>query len=119
MALHLVLLAKLKLMSTGHRVCLSTSLMASLLGPFVLKFLFSTFKPLHQVFRDTVYASRLFLFQMGQIAFSSEPAGFTNGGSTRWQRAFQLVSGRLILARNSQIAESDEESIRALSVLAL
>ncbi|CDP09964.1 unnamed protein product [Coffea canephora] len=89
MGFHLVLVAKLKLLSAGHHMCLSTPIMASLVGPFLLKFIFSTFKPLHQVFINTAYASRLFIFQMGQITFSSQPPGFTNGANTRWQRALR------------------------------
>ncbi|CDP09962.1 unnamed protein product [Coffea canephora] len=119
MGFHLVLVAKLKLLSAGHHMCLSTPIMASLVGPFLIKFIFTTFKPLHQVFINAAYASRLFIFQMGQITFSSQPPGFTNGANTRWQRALRLVSERLILARQSQTTDSEEESIRAISALAL
>ncbi|KAL3499581.1 hypothetical protein ACH5RR_038674 [Cinchona calisaya] len=125
MGLHLVLLAKLKLITiTHHHVCLGTPIIVSLLGPFLLKFFFTTFRPLQQAFINTIYSSRLFIFQMGQIINSnSEPPGFSNGPgtgtSTRWQRALRLVNERLTLARHSQVTESDEESLRALSVLAL
>ncbi|KAL3497485.1 hypothetical protein ACH5RR_040217 [Cinchona calisaya] len=127
MGFHLAILAKINLVGTTH-TSLTTPILASLLGPFVFKFFCTTIRPLRQVFSNAVYASRLFLFQLEQITFNSQPpaAGFTfsggnsNGnGNNRWRRALRLVNERLILARRSRVNDSDEESLRALPVLPL
>lgn len=135
--LHLALVAKFNLMATTNQMSL-TPLLTSLLCPFMLKVFFS-FRPLREALYDTAYGVRLFIFQMGQIAFGPEqeplinstPAAAADTGSNthpsppppqgmmRWERALRLVYERLTRTRHPQFAETDEESLLALSVLAL
>lgn len=130
--LQLALLAKLNLMmGTTNQMISLTPFLTSLLWPFMLKVFFS-FRPLREALYDTAYGVRLFIFQMGQIAFGPEQitspgtaapgtgTGIpTQQGMMRWERALRLVYERLTRSRHPQFAESDEESLRALSVLAL
>ncbi|KAJ4712750.1 Decaprenyl diphosphate synthase [Melia azedarach] len=90
MGLHMVALAKLNLLSSAaHGI--SPAILAGLVCPFVLKFTFS-FRFIRQAYVDVLYASRLFVFQLGQIAFESEPAA---GYNSRWERAIRLISQRV------------------------
>ncbi|KAL6526321.1 hypothetical protein OROMI_029961 [Orobanche minor] len=85
----------------------------ALLWPFVLKLSFS-FRPLREGCTDMLHAMRLFFFQMGHIILDREP----NGGM-QWRRAFRLVNERIIRARGVQSTVADEESLVAVSILAL
>ncbi|CAL5442035.1 unnamed protein product [Camellia sinensis] len=113
MGLHLVVLAKLNLTATaGHG---ASPLVVILVCPFLLKLSFSS-RPFQRAYNDIIRASRLFFFQLGQIAFNNiEPAG----PRQRWHRALRLVYQRLTHATRSLASESYEESLRALSMLAL
>ncbi|KAL0446298.1 UNVERIFIED_CONTAM: hypothetical protein Slati_1757700 [Sesamum latifolium] len=82
----MVALAKLSLAGGAAHQGL-TPLVTALVLPFVLKFCFS-FRPLHDTCSDMMHAMRLFVFQMGEIAFGREPTG---AGDVRWQRAVRLV----------------------------
>ncbi|KAF7137501.1 hypothetical protein RHSIM_Rhsim07G0108300 [Rhododendron simsii] len=122
MGLHLLVLAKLNLITATAAHGGASPLVAGLLvWPFVLRLSFSI-RPLHQAYTDLVYASRLFFFQMGQIAFSNGSTtagpGIGNGDSsrTRWARALRLAYRRIIDARWSPVSDSDEENLRAVSV---
>lgn len=117
MGLHMVALAKLKLLSsaaTSHSIC--PAILAGLVCPLVLKFCFS-FRLLRQAYIDLVYASRLFAFQLGQIAFDSGPAASSNIHSlgSRWQRALRLVCERVTLTPT----QSDEHDFHTLTLISL
>lgn len=126
MGLHLVVLAKLNLITANATHGAISPLVAGLLvWPFVLRLSFSI-RPLHQACTDIVRASRLFFFQMGQIAFTSgiSTAGPGIGNSnissrTRWARAVRLVYRRITDARRSPMWDSDYENLRAVSMIAL
>lgn len=60
-------------------------------------------------------ALRLFFFQMSQIAFDGGGAA----GGPRWQRALRLVYQRVAHARHAQAGSEGEDSLAALSMLAL
>ncbi|KAK9275319.1 hypothetical protein L1049_022582 [Liquidambar formosana] len=114
MGLHLVLLAKLNLLSTSSQSL--SPMVASLVWPFVLKLTFS-FRLIRRTYTDVIYSIRLFSFQMGQIAFDTE-LGLRN--TTRWERALRLVYERVTNAgRSPSPSQSDEDSLHALSMLAL
>lgn len=119
MGIPLAILVKYKLLIAANQTATITPMITTLLWPFLLKLFFS-FRPLHEALLDITYGLRLFLFQMGQIAFGSDPpAAATAHGGMRWERAFRLVNERLIRTRHPRFSESEEESLRALSVLAL
>ncbi|EYU33315.1 hypothetical protein MIMGU_mgv1a024616mg [Erythranthe guttata] len=86
-----------------------------MLLPFVVKFLLN-FRPIHECCINMMHATRLFLFQMGHIAFDSGGTTTTAGGDVRWQRALRLLCQRVNDARRSQ---QTEDSLIALSMLAL
>ncbi|KAL0409382.1 UNVERIFIED_CONTAM: hypothetical protein Sradi_1872600 [Sesamum radiatum] len=109
----MVALAKLSLSGAAHQGL--TPLVTALVLPFVLKFCFS-FRPLHDTCSDMMHAMRLFVFQMGEIAFGREPTG---AGDVRWQRALRLVCERVRRARHARPSASGEESLVALSMLSL
>ncbi|PIM97786.1 hypothetical protein CDL12_29742 [Handroanthus impetiginosus] len=116
MAFPVVPLAKLGVMAATHHGL--TPLVTALLWPFLLKFSFS-FRPLHQGCADMMYSVRLFIFQMGQIAFDTEPSGGAAAVGMRWRRALRLVYQRVAHVRHAQSNASGEESLVALSMLAL
>ncbi|KAK4845035.1 hypothetical protein QYF36_027492 [Acer negundo] len=127
MGFHLVALAKLNyvLISPSHRTTI-TPLLATLICPFLLKFSYS-FKLIRRAYSDLLYASRLFAFQLQQIAFDTEPplprlggnGNVNNNGSSRWERAMRLVCQRITHVRRSPPTQSDEDSFHTLTVLAL
>lgn len=113
MGLHLLIVLKLNMITSSVR--LNTPLFISLLFPFLIRLGACSFKPLHQIYYNLAHSVRLFFFQISQIAFSSQPPA----PSTRWERAVRLVYERLTGARHAQFREMDEESLRALSMIAL
>ncbi|KAK2649066.1 hypothetical protein Ddye_016555 [Dipteronia dyeriana] len=121
MGFHLVVLAKLKyvLMSPSHRATI-TPLLATLICPFLLKFSYS-FKLIRRGYIDLLHASRLFAFQLQQIAFNTEPPLPRMGGnvSSRWERALRLVCQRITHVRRSPPTQSDEDSFHTLTVVSL
>lgn len=111
MVLQVVVLAKLSLCATSHGL---TPLSAALLWPFVIKFSFG-FKPLREVYIDTLHSLRLFFFQLRQITMNNEP-----GGGDRWERAVRLICERVTQTRLAQSGDdSGEDSLRAMSMIAL
>ncbi|KAI5655707.1 hypothetical protein M9H77_32894 [Catharanthus roseus] len=118
MGIPIAILVKYKLLIAANQTATITPMITTLLWPFLLKLFFS-FRPLHEALLDITYGLRLFLFQMGQIAFGSDPSAAAAHGGMRWERALRLVYERLIRTRHPRFSESEEESLRALSVLAL
>ncbi|XVE57660.1 hypothetical protein DITRI_Ditri04bG0107400 [Diplodiscus trichospermus] len=113
MGLHLVALAKLHLLSPSHSF---TPSVGGLICPFVLKVSFSL-RIVRRVYIDVVDASRLFFFQLNQIAFEADqPAP---GDGDRWQRALRLVCHRITHVRRSPAGQSDEDSFHTLTMLSL
>lgn len=115
MGLHLLIVLKLHLTSASRS--LSTSLIVSLLCPFLIRLAACNFKPLHQICSNLVRSVRLFFFQMSQITLNSQPPA--RRSTMRWERAVRLVFERLTRARHMQFWETDEESLHALSMIAL
>ncbi|KAL8462977.1 hypothetical protein ACS0TY_033031 [Phlomoides rotata] len=115
MGLAMVAVAKLSLVGGGGHHGL-TPLVTALLWPFILKFAFS-FRPLRETCTDMSDALRLFFFQMSQIAFDNGAAA--GGGGPRWQRALRLVYERVTHARHAQPGSEGDDSLIALSMLAL
>ncbi|GAV78548.1 hypothetical protein CFOL_v3_22014 [Cephalotus follicularis] len=114
MGLIIVALAKLTLLSSSHTI---SPLLSGFLWPFALKLSFSL-RIVRRAFWDVIHSSRLFFFQLGQIASDThEPA---LGSNTRWERALRLVSQRLRQARRQQaIDQSVEDSLHRFTVLSL
>lgn len=115
MGLHLVVLAKLNLIA-NTQTSFSTPFLATLIGPFLFK-IFLNFRPIHRVYANIIHNWRLFFFQLDQIAFHSDhvPAGTER----RFHRALRLVSERISQARQPSTLEFDEDSLHALSMIAL
>ena len=113
MGLHLVALAKLNLLSSSHSF---TPLVAGLIFPFVLKLSFRL-GIARRVYIDLIDASRLFFFQLSQIAFEADQPAPANGD--RWQRALRLVCQRITHVRRSPVGQSDEDSFHTLTMLSL
>ncbi|KAJ9173389.1 hypothetical protein P3X46_016530 [Hevea brasiliensis] len=111
-------LAKLKLglsLSSSHTVV--SPLLTSLICPFVVK-LACGLGQVRRAHSDVIYASRLFIFQLGRIAFEDNNQDQAFG--SRWARALRLVCQRMTQARRSPAAtQSDEDSFHALSMLSL
>ena len=112
MGLHLVAIAKLKLLSPSHSL---NPMVSSLVWPFLLKLSFS-FRLVRRAHTDVVRASRLFVFQLGQIFLNPEP---TFGNNTRLERALRLVFQRVTRTSRSQAPLVDEDNFHTLSMLAL
>ncbi|KAL6979745.1 hypothetical protein U1Q18_021400 [Sarracenia purpurea var. burkii] len=113
MGLHLVVLVKLNLAATVHGGC---PMVVTLVWPYILKLAVSL-RPLRRGYTSVIYGGRLFFFQLAQIASNAEPGV---GNRRRWERALRLVCQRIAHARRySPALESDEESFRTLSMLAL
>ncbi|KAB2018102.1 hypothetical protein ES319_D08G206100v1 [Gossypium barbadense] len=117
MGICLVALAKLHLLTPAHSI--SAPLLAGFICPFVVKLAFR-FRIVRRVYIDMLYATRLFFFQLSQIAFDAggdrQPSP---GDGERWQRALRLVSERITHVRRSPVADSDEDSFHTLTVLSL
>ena len=106
-------LAKLKLLSPSHSL---SPMVTSSVWPFLLKMSFS-FRIVRGAYTDLVLASRLFFFQLGQIALNPEPA---LGNTTRLERALRLVYQRVIRTTRSQAPPlDDDDSFHTLSMFAL
>ncbi|KAK8658199.1 hypothetical protein V6N13_036411 [Hibiscus sabdariffa] len=117
MGLHVVAvaMAKLHLLSPSHSF--TTPLVAGLICPFVLKVSFRL-SFLRRVYIDAFDASRLFIFQLSQIALGADQPAPGNGGR-RWQRALRLVCQRIAQVRRPTVAESEEDSFHTFSMLSL
>ncbi|KAG6788768.1 hypothetical protein NC652_001708 [Populus alba x Populus x berolinensis] len=116
MGIPMVALAKLNLLlSKSHT---GTSLITCLLCPYVLKLTFSV-RLVRQAYTDLLYSSRLFLFQLSQIAFDADQPAAPAGNSTRLGRALRLVYQRVTRARRSPTAQDDEDNFHALSMFSL
>ncbi|KAJ9706904.1 hypothetical protein PVL29_002059 [Vitis rotundifolia] len=111
MGLHLLVLAKLKLLSSSHSC---SPLVVNLVWPFLIKLSYS-FRFVHGAYADVIHASRLFFFQLRQITFDPQQDDLGNG--TRLERAIRLVHRRLTRSSRSQM--DDEDSLHTLSMLAL
>ncbi|MFQ6671033.1 hypothetical protein Gotur_035707 [Gossypium turneri] len=86
MALHLVALVKLHLLSPSHS---ASPLIASLICSFLLK-ISSRLSVLRRVYIDVFHATRLFFFQLSQIALEADHPAPSNGH--RWQRALRCIT---------------------------
>ncbi|KAM3233394.1 hypothetical protein P3L10_018753 [Capsicum annuum] len=115
MGLHLLIALKLNLLASSRS--LNTPLIVSLLCPFLIRLAACNLKPLHQIYSNLVRSVRLFFFQMSQITLNSQPP--TRRSSMRWERAIRLVYERVTRVRHVQFWETDEESLHALSMIAL
>lgn len=117
-------LAKFKLLCNPSHTALSPAVTV-LVWPFMLKLCFS-FKLVRQAYSDLVRGTRLFLFQLGRIAFDrgEVPADHVNGNGHRFERALRLVNERLAHLRTPQgLRPSDDDhsqdSLAVLSMFAL
>lgn len=111
---------KLKALSTSHST-LMTPLLTGLICPFVLKLSFS-FGLVHQTYSDLIHQSRLFFFQLNEIAAADnfdDDLQQQQPAATRLQRALRLLQQAVTHQRNSQASELDEQSIHDLSMVAL
>ncbi|KAI5328369.1 PREDICTED: MANES_02G039300 [Prunus dulcis] len=112
---------KLKSLSTSHST-LITPLLTGLICPFVLKLSFS-FSLVHQTYSDLIHQSRLFFFQLNEIAaadnFDDDLQQQRPAATRSLQRALRLLQQAVTHQRNSQASELDEHSIHDLSMVAL
>lgn len=118
MVLHMAAyIAKLNLLSSSSHSL--SPMVASLVLPFLLKLSFG-FTIVRRTYSDLLHASRLFLFQVGRIAFEREVADNIGNNRSRLERALRLISERVTLVRRSQVLPSDnEDSFLTLSMIAL
>ncbi|CAK7356379.1 unnamed protein product [Dovyalis caffra] len=116
MGLPMVAVAKLNLLlSTSHT---GTSLVTWLLCPYALNLTFNV-RLLRRVYTDLLYSSRLFLFQVSQIAFDTDQPAAPAGNSSRLGRVLRLVYQRVTRARRSPTTQDDEDNFHALSMFSL
>uniref|UniRef100_A0A2N9GGW6 Uncharacterized protein n=1 Tax=Fagus sylvatica TaxID=28930 RepID=A0A2N9GGW6_FAGSY len=109
MVLPMLALAKLKLLSPSHSL---SPMVTSLVWPFLLKMSFS-FRIVRGAYTDLVLASRLFFFQLGQIALNPEPAF---GNTTRLERALRapgFFCGESSSAESARMSDSKRVGILA------
>ncbi|OMO52450.1 hypothetical protein COLO4_37181 [Corchorus olitorius] len=122
MGLHLLALAKLRLLSSSPTF--TPLLAATLICPFLLKLSFSL-GIVRRTYTDVIESTRLFFFQLRQIiAFEDDhdqppPGGNGGGVPDRWQRALRLICQRITLVRRSPAVESDEDNFHTLTMLSL
>ncbi|KDP39868.1 hypothetical protein JCGZ_03399 [Jatropha curcas] len=121
MGLPLVLIAKLKFLSvpssSTHTVV--SPFLNTLLCPYLVKLAYSL-RLAHRAYSDLIYASRLFFFQLGRIAFDEDNNARDQTGAPvndRWERALRLVCQRA--RRSPPVTQSDEDSFHALSMFSL
>lgn len=110
MGLHLLLLAKLKLLVTSH--C-PGPVVAAFLWPFALKISFSGC-----ISRACTLSisSVLIVFQLSQILFHEQSVRHGH----RWERAFRVVCERADVTRRwFSTVQSHDASLNAVSMLAL
>ncbi|RDX94696.1 hypothetical protein CR513_22888, partial [Mucuna pruriens] len=112
MGLHMVALVKLHLQVTSHGL---RPAVVGLACPLLLKLLMG-----FRIFRDdALYQSRLFLFQLGQIAFNTE-AQLSN--VARMERALDFIWRTLTPSPTTSPSEDSQlaqQSLHDLSMLAL
>nr|DAD47792.1 TPA_asm: hypothetical protein HUJ06_017729 [Nelumbo nucifera] len=108
MVVHVLVLAKLNLLAGGHGTI--NHLLTALVWPFTLQLPFQAYigRPCSYL----VTASTLFFFRLRRIVFE----GDTGTGGRRWERTLRLVRERATVTRT---LDSDEDSLRALSILSL
>ncbi|KAE8055903.1 hypothetical protein FH972_012714 [Carpinus fangiana] len=114
MVLPMLALAKLNLLSQPRSL---SPFVSSLVLPFLLKLSFS-FPLVTRNCVGVVDASRLFFFQLGQIAFGSADQSAFGGGS-RLERALRLVHRSRSHARRPQAPQIEDDSLHALSMFVL
>lgn len=90
--------------------------LAGIVGPVTLKLCMG----LMRMFREeALYATRLFFFRLGQIAFNRETP-LANGGGTRLERALRLIGQTVSTTNNSTATTpSEDDTLNTLSMLAL
>jgi len=116
MGLPMVAVAKLNLLlSTSHT---GASLVTFLLFPYVLKLTF-TVRLFRRAYTGLLHSSRLFLFQLSQIAFDTDQPAPVGNDSTRLRRALRLIYQRVTRTRRSQTTQDDEDNFNALSMFSL
>ncbi|KAG1360848.1 hypothetical protein COCNU_09G003110 [Cocos nucifera] len=107
---HLVALAKFKLLASG--ISNNRQLLSSLLWLFVLKLPLTSLMPAS--FSDMASCFRLLLFQLNHILFHGTPMTSNH----RWRRALRLLRERIISSEGLMI-QSDMENLNAITMLAL
>ncbi|KAM1143206.1 hypothetical protein ACFX2I_032071 [Malus domestica] len=121
MGFHMAAVALIKLKVVTISASHSNAVLTGLIWPFVLKLSFS-FRLLYQTYSEFSHASRLFFFQLNQIAV----AGLDDDANhrhrqpvTRLQRALRLLRHTVTQERQLQALELDEQSMHALAMVAL
>lgn len=113
MGLHLVLLAKLKLLATSH--CPGpVPVFAALLWPFALKILVSGC--ISRACTRFSVSSVLIVFRLSQVLFQEQSIRHGH----RWERALRVLCERAFVTRRRfSTAQSHETSLHSVSMLAL
>ncbi|CAH1415700.1 unnamed protein product [Lactuca virosa] len=120
MGLHLVALAKVKLL--GVSKLHGAPFVAILAWPLFLKVVLSL-RPFQNLIMSVAQESRLFVFQLNQIigfqaaGRSRADHGF-DGNRRRWERVIRLVQERLPNVGRSMPFEDYDQSLQALSIVA-
>ncbi|EEF33452.1 uncharacterized protein LOC8265550 [Ricinus communis] len=118
------LCAKFKFLSLSSHNVVVSPLLASFLCPFLVK-LACSLRLVRRASSDVIYASRLFTFQLGRIAFDVSGGTGNNqqeavlGLGNRWGRAVRLICQRITLAIRSPATTHDDDSFHALSMFSL
>ncbi|KAI3501062.1 hypothetical protein L1887_28920 [Cichorium endivia] len=115
MGLHLVALAKVKLLGASRLH--GAPFLAILAWPFFLKVVLSL-RPFQNLIMSVAQDSRLFVFQLNRIIrFQGNEHGI-GGNRRRWERIIRLVHERLPNVGWSMPFEDYEQSLQALSIVA-
>lgn len=95
---------------------LGPAVLAGFACPLALKLLLG-FRMFREACFEALYASRLFLFRLGHIAFDNESIA----NDARFERAFRLICHTITNPRRSGVSEipMEMETVHALSMLAL
>ncbi|KAM7272362.1 hypothetical protein ACFE04_027025 [Oxalis oulophora] len=130
MCLHILILVQIKFLSLRHAI---SPVVSWLLCPFMVKL---SLKLVHRAYKDSVSASRLFLFQLAHIALDNgqaqtridneqQPQQNTNN-NRRFTRVVRLISDRvrplLMMVRISPTQQSEEfnnYNLHTLSMISL
>ncbi|URD85103.1 hypothetical protein MUK42_28731 [Musa troglodytarum] len=108
MGIHLVIIAKMKLLAWGHSNC---QILASLLCPFALKLPFIAAR-LPNSCAQLVVSLRFFVFRLGRI-FLQRRVG-------RWERALRLLHDRVATnEERRRVLGPSDEMLTQISMLTL
>ncbi|WOL07577.1 hypothetical protein Cni_G16321 [Canna indica] len=116
MGVHMLIIAKFKLLAGGHSSC---QMLASLLCPFALKFPFVAAR-LPNSCTELAVSLRFFLFRIGQVFVVDAAASSMHRRYGRWERALRLLHDRAVgSGQTLRLLSPSDEMLTAISMLTL